>query len=201
MAHRPRPSSTIRNLPTIQGHGGVGVVEAVGPEVLASAGGRPRDRSGHAACGQCYQCLLGRADRCQFLAAQKAVAIAQRANGTKIYGAGNIGGLSERNGGFRRIRHPRVYQRKIDRSLRCCTAWAAVASGTAMTLAPVEAGSNVAVWGGGPVGLSAVQGARIMGAAQIILGSNRFVHAANWDSGSAPPLRSIRMLRAPVSCL
>jgi S-(hydroxymethyl)glutathione dehydrogenase/alcohol dehydrogenase len=38
-----------------------------------------------------------------------------------------------------------------------------------MTLAPVEGGSHVAVWGGGPVGLSAVQGARIMGAAQVIL--------------------------------
>jgi threonine dehydrogenase-like Zn-dependent dehydrogenase len=38
-----------------------------------------------------------------------------------------------------------------------------------MTLAPVEPGSNVAVWGGGPVGLSAVQGARIMGADRVVL--------------------------------
>jgi S-(hydroxymethyl)glutathione dehydrogenase/alcohol dehydrogenase len=41
--------------------------------------------------------------------------------------------------------------------------------GTTMTLAPVEPGSDVAVFGAGPVGLSAVQGARIMGAAQIIV--------------------------------
>jgi S-(hydroxymethyl)glutathione dehydrogenase/alcohol dehydrogenase len=40
--------------------------------------------------------------------------------------------------------------------------------GTTMTLAPVEPGSNVAVFGLGPIGLSAVQGARIMGAGQII---------------------------------
>ena len=37
-----------------------------------------------------------------------------------------------------------------------------------MTLSPAEPGSNVAVFGLGPVGLCAVQGARIMGAAQII---------------------------------
>jgi threonine dehydrogenase-like Zn-dependent dehydrogenase len=41
--------------------------------------------------------------------------------------------------------------------------------GMTMTLSPIEPGSNVAIWGGGPVGLSAVQGARIMGAAKIIL--------------------------------
>jgi S-(hydroxymethyl)glutathione dehydrogenase/alcohol dehydrogenase len=40
--------------------------------------------------------------------------------------------------------------------------------GMTMTLSPIEPGSNVAVFGLGPVGLSAVQGARIMGAAQII---------------------------------
>jgi S-(hydroxymethyl)glutathione dehydrogenase/alcohol dehydrogenase len=38
-----------------------------------------------------------------------------------------------------------------------------------MTKAKVEPGSDVVVIGGGPLGLSAVQGARIMGAAQIIL--------------------------------
>ena len=37
-----------------------------------------------------------------------------------------------------------------------------------MTMCPVEPGSNVVVFGAGPVGLSAIQGARIMAAAQII---------------------------------
>ena len=41
--------------------------------------------------------------------------------------------------------------------------------GMTMTLSPVEAGSNVAIGEVVPVGLAAVQGARIMGAAQVIL--------------------------------
>jgi Zn-dependent alcohol dehydrogenase len=40
--------------------------------------------------------------------------------------------------------------------------------GMTMTLSPIEPGSSVAVYGLGPVGLSAVQGARIAGATQII---------------------------------
>jgi S-(hydroxymethyl)glutathione dehydrogenase/alcohol dehydrogenase len=38
-----------------------------------------------------------------------------------------------------------------------------------MTLSPVTPGSIVAIFGAGPIGLSAVQGARLMGAAQIIV--------------------------------
>jgi S-(hydroxymethyl)glutathione dehydrogenase/alcohol dehydrogenase len=40
--------------------------------------------------------------------------------------------------------------------------------GTAMTLAPIRPGSSVAVFGLGPVGMSAVQGARIVGATKIV---------------------------------
>ena len=38
-----------------------------------------------------------------------------------------------------------------------------------MTLAPIEVASDVVVFGAGPVGLSAIQGARIKGASQIIV--------------------------------
>jgi S-(hydroxymethyl)glutathione dehydrogenase/alcohol dehydrogenase len=44
-----------------------------------------------------------------------------------------------------------------------------VGLGLAMRHKPVEAGTDVAVFGAGPLGLSAVQGARIQGAAQIIV--------------------------------
>jgi threonine dehydrogenase-like Zn-dependent dehydrogenase len=40
---------------------------------------------------------------------------------------------------------------------------------TTMTLAPVDVASDVVVFGAGPVGLSAIQGARIKGASQIIV--------------------------------
>ncbi len=60
----------LQNMALIQGHGGVGVVESVGPEVRRV---QPGDRvcvSGTPQCGACYQCLRGRADMCQFLARQ-----------------------------------------------------------------------------------------------------------------------------------
>src|SRR6185436_18371434 len=41
--------------------------------------------------------------------------------------------------------------------------------GAAMAIAPIEPASDVVVFGAGPLGLSAVQGARIKGAVQIIV--------------------------------
>ncbi|MGB6942435.1 MAG: alcohol dehydrogenase catalytic domain-containing protein, partial [Bryobacteraceae bacterium] len=52
---------------TILNHSGMGVVEEVGPMVKRV---QPGDRvivAGTPQCGQCYQCLQGRADHCQFL--------------------------------------------------------------------------------------------------------------------------------------
>ena len=54
----------------IQGHGGVGIVEAVGPEVRRVQVGDRVCVSGTPQCGSCYQCLRGRADMCQFLGRQ-----------------------------------------------------------------------------------------------------------------------------------
>jgi len=51
----------------IQGHGGIGVVEAVGPEVRRVRAGDRVLVSGTPQCGSCYHCLRGRADMCQFL--------------------------------------------------------------------------------------------------------------------------------------
>src|SRR5512134_3858401 len=56
----------------IQGHGGVGVVEAVGPDVRRVQVGDRVCVSGTPHCGACYQCLRGRADMCQFLGRQGA---------------------------------------------------------------------------------------------------------------------------------
>jgi S-(hydroxymethyl)glutathione dehydrogenase/alcohol dehydrogenase len=155
-------------LPVIQGHGGVGVVEAVGPEVRRVQVGDRVIVPVTAQCGVCYHCLRGRADRCQILTNAKLVAIAQRSNGEKIYSNGNIGGLSDVMVATEESVVPVFTSaRSLDLAMLHCVGGCGL--GTAMTLSPVEPGSNVAIWGGGPVGLSAVQGARIMGAAKIIL--------------------------------
>ena len=154
--------------PVIQGHGGVGIVEAVGPEVRRVQVGDRVIVAVTPQCGVCYQCLRGRADRCQFLAGVRNVAIAETADGAKIYQAGNIGGLAEYMVPYEESVVPVFTSaRSIDLAMLHCVGGCGL--GTTMTLSPVEPGSDVVVFGGGPVGLSAVQGARIMGAAQIIL--------------------------------
>jgi S-(hydroxymethyl)glutathione dehydrogenase/alcohol dehydrogenase len=155
------------NEPTIQGHGGVGRVVAVGPDVRRVQVGDRVIVPVTPQCGQCYQCLRGRADRCQFIAGRKTIPIATTADGRKVVQAGNIGGLAEYMVPEEESVIP-VFTNaaSIDLAMLHCVGGCGL--GTTMTLSPVEPGSNVAVFGLGPVGLSAVQGARIMGAAQII---------------------------------
>jgi S-(hydroxymethyl)glutathione dehydrogenase/alcohol dehydrogenase len=156
------------NWPQIQGHGGVGIVEAVGPDVRRVQVGDRVIVPVTAQCGVCYNCLRGRADRCQFNTNQQLFPIATRSNGDKIYGTGNIGGLSDLMVASEESVIPVFTNAKsIHLAMLHCVGGCGL--GTTMTLSPVEPGSNVAVWGGGPVGLSAVQGARLMGAAQVIL--------------------------------
>src|SRR5207244_7460017 len=82
----------------IQGHGGVGVVEAVGSEVRRVKVGDRVCVSGTPQCGSCYQCLRGRSDMCQFLGRQgpnDLVPIADMRDGTAVYANSHIGGLAE----------------------------------------------------------------------------------------------------------
>src|SRR4030095_8296239 len=82
----------------MQGHGGVGIVEAVGPEVRRVQVGDRVCVSGTPQCGSCYHCLRGRADVCQFLSAIGAddlVAIGDLRDGTPVYENSHIGGLAE----------------------------------------------------------------------------------------------------------
>ncbi|HEY9467653.1 MAG TPA: alcohol dehydrogenase catalytic domain-containing protein, partial [Vicinamibacterales bacterium] len=78
----------LNTMALIQGHGGVGVVEAVGPEVRRVQVGDRVCVSGTPQCGSCYQCLRGRADMCQFLGRQgpdDLVPIADMRDGTAVY--------------------------------------------------------------------------------------------------------------------
>src|SRR6202167_3692951 len=88
----------LQQMALIQGHGGVGIVESVGPDVRRV---QPGDRvcvSGTPQCGSCYQCLRGRADMCQFLGRQGPAdlgPIADMRDGTPVYANSHIGGLAE----------------------------------------------------------------------------------------------------------
>ena len=157
----------------IQGHGGVGVVEAVGPEVRRVQAGDRVCVSGTPQCGSCYHCLRGRADVCQLLGRNQPadlVPIAEQRDGTPVYANSHIGGLAELMVSPEEWVVPVVTKASAaDLGMVCsCVAVAGLGASTAGALAVVEPGSTVAVVGCGPLGLSAVQGARIAGASRII---------------------------------
>ena len=157
----------------IQGHGGVGVVEAVGPEVRRVQVGDRVCVSGTPQCGSCYHCLRGRADVCQLLGRNLPsdfVPIADMADGTAVYANSHIGGLAELMVTFEEWVVPIVSKADpVDLGMvLSCVAVAGLGATTSGTLADLRPGSTVAVVGCGPLGLSAVQGARIAGASTII---------------------------------
>jgi len=157
----------------IQGHGGVGVVEAVGPEVRRVQLGDRVCVSGTPQCGSCYHCLRGRADVCQLLGRNlpsDLVPIGDLRDGTPVYANSHIGGLAELMVTFEEWVVPVVTRADpVDLGMvLSCVAVAGLGATTSGTLARVAPGSVVAVVGCGPLGLSAVQGARIAGASTII---------------------------------
>ena len=154
----------------IQGHGGVGIVEAIGPQVRRVQVGDRVCVSGTPQCGSCYQCLRGRADMCQFLTDNNLVAIADLADGTPVVANSHIGGLAELMVTYEEWVVPIFTKASAaDLGMACsCVAVAGLGAATSPTLAPIDAGSSVAVVGCGPLGLSEVIGAKIAGAATII---------------------------------
>jgi S-(hydroxymethyl)glutathione dehydrogenase/alcohol dehydrogenase len=163
----------VNDMAVIQGHGGVGVVEAVGPEVRRVRVGDRVCVSGTPQCGSCYQCLRGRADVCQFLSRigpDDWVPVADTRDGIPVFENSHIGGLAELMVAFEEWVVPVFTTASaVDLGMVCsCVAVAGLGASASNVLAQIEAGDTVAIVGCGPLGLSAVQGARIAGASRII---------------------------------
>jgi len=169
----PSGARRMNDMAVIQGHGGIGVVEAVGPEVRRVRVGDRVCVSGTPQCGSCYRCLRGRSDMCQFLSAIGAddlVAIGDLSDGTPVFENSHIGGLAELMVAPEEWIVP-LFTRAdtVELGMVCsCVSVAGLAAATSPNLAPVDPASGVTVVGCGPLGLSAIQGARIAGAAVII---------------------------------
>jgi S-(hydroxymethyl)glutathione dehydrogenase/alcohol dehydrogenase len=169
----PPGARRMNDMAVIQGHGGVGIVEAVGPEVRRVRVGDRVCVSGTPQCGACYRCLRGRSDMCQFLSAIGAddlVPIGDLRDGTPVYENSHIGGLAELMVTFEEWVVPVFTKAEpVALGMVCaCTSVAGLGATTAHMLATIEPASAVAVVGCGPLGLAAVQGARISGASTII---------------------------------
>jgi S-(hydroxymethyl)glutathione dehydrogenase/alcohol dehydrogenase len=159
--------------PTVLGHEGAGVVEAVGEGVASVA---PGDHVITLFSPQCRECVHCRSDRTNLC-----LAIRDQQN------AGYLpDGTTRLNRDGERIRHfmgtstfaeatvmPEIALAKIDPEapldVVCSLACGATTGiGAALYVAKVEAGSTCAVFGAGLVGLGAVAGARLAGAERII---------------------------------
>jgi S-(hydroxymethyl)glutathione dehydrogenase / alcohol dehydrogenase len=162
------------DLPAVLGHEGAGVVEEVGPGVTTVAPGDHVVLLWRSGCGRCRYCSAGRPALCQ-------EAAALRNTGRLLDGTSRL----SREG--RPLNHflgvscfaeatvcPEQSVLKIDPDLPLPIAALAGCSvmtgvGAATNSAHVEAGSSVLVIGAGGVGLCAVMGAHLCGAAQIVV--------------------------------
>ncbi len=158
----------------VPNHCGFGVVEAVGALVKRVQVGDRVVVAGTSQCGQCYQCLQGRPDYCQFTFFSNASGVepfppfAQLRDGTPVYEQAGIGGMSEIMTAFEEYCVP-VFTDLPAAQLTLLGDQ--LASGFAAGHAEMhfQPGSDVVVFGAGPVGLGAVQAGRVTGAAQVIV--------------------------------
>jgi S-(hydroxymethyl)mycothiol dehydrogenase len=152
-AHRP---------PILLGHEGAGVVEAAGDGVELAPGDRVV-LGWRAPCGGCAWCLRGTPRLCRGTRPARAVT---RADGKRLQQALTLGTFATRTvvpaGAAVRITAELPWEEAS--LIGCCVATGVM---SVLETAKVWEGARVAVIGCGAVGLSAIQGARLAGAAEI----------------------------------
>lgn len=156
--------------PTIPNHSGMGIVEAVGSQVRRVQVGDRVLVSGTPWCGQCHQCLTGTPEWCNYLAPGGVPndPIADMADGTGVIEAAVIGGLSEIIVAYEEYCVP-IFSDLPDEQIAMLGDTGAVGIAATSVYDPVQIGQNVVIFGAGPIGLAAVQGAKAQAAGQIIV--------------------------------
>jgi S-(hydroxymethyl)glutathione dehydrogenase/alcohol dehydrogenase len=156
------PSGT----PCVLGHEGAGVVQEVGPGVTDVKSGDHVILAFTPACRRCPACLRGQPNLCATMM-QMAITPHFIVDGKKVPGFTGLGTFADE------LIVPENAVVKVDKeiplgvvSLIGCGVTTGV--GAAIHSAKITPGSSVAVIGCGGVGISAIQGARIAGAAEIV---------------------------------
>jgi S-(hydroxymethyl)glutathione dehydrogenase / alcohol dehydrogenase len=192
--------------PMILGHEPAGIVEAVGAEVADLKPGDHVIARLRGFCGRCKYCLSGYPSRCNnrtVMQRQPGERPRMTYKGKPIFGlTGDAAGFAEKmlahEHGFVKI--PGEVPLESAALVGCAVV---TGMGAVMNTAKVEAGSAVAVFGAGGIGLSAIQGARITGARRIIAvdvnesklaAAKRFGATDAIDASSTDPVEAIRKL-------
>src|ERR1019366_6796123 len=145
--------------PAVLGHEGAGVDQvAVGDHVIVAW---------NPPCGKCAACLRGEANLCVEIFFNIVGAAKFSRGGEPIFGFAGTGTFAEEmvlpQQGVVKIPNDVPYE--IGALIGCGVT---TGVGAALNTAKVQPGSSVVVFGAGGVGIAAIQGARIAGAAEIV---------------------------------
>ncbi len=153
--------------PAVLGHEGAGEVVAVGDGVTQAAVGDHVIIAWTPPCGECSACLRGEANLCVKIFFNIAGAPKFSRAGSPIFGFAGTGTFAEEmvvpQQGVVKIPDDVPYE--IGALIGCGVT---TGVGAALNTAKVKPGSSVVVFGAGGVGIAAIQGARIAGAAEIV---------------------------------
>ncbi len=159
--------------PIVLGHEATGIVDAVGPGVTMLAPGDPVVLTPAPPCGRCYGCIRGEPGTCVNTAALFGNSLPDGTTplsrkGAPVKRGVGVAAFAEY------VITPETGAVKIPADVPlevACVIGCAVQTGVGAVLntAGVEEGATVLVMGLGGIGISVVQGARVAGAARIIV--------------------------------
>ncbi|MHB8511636.1 MAG: Zn-dependent alcohol dehydrogenase [Actinomycetota bacterium] len=154
-------------MPVVPGHEGAGEVIAIGSDVHGLSEGDHVIISWVAPCGACKFCLAGQPNLCNTHFAETMMPTHFSAAGEPLFAMSGTGTFAEELvvRSEAAIKIPSDIPFDIASLVGCGVMTGA---GAALNTAKVQPGSNVVVIGCGGVGISAIQGARICGAAEIV---------------------------------
>ncbi|MEV6062897.1 NDMA-dependent alcohol dehydrogenase [Nocardia asteroides] len=170
--HFAKGDMVFHSYPACGGHEGAGIVEAVGPGVTRVRPGDHVVTSFIAPCGRCRMCVAGRQHLCDNGAL---ITVGTRPDGTfRMHADGRgvaqnacLATFSEWTviSEAQAVPVPRDIPFEVAAIVGCAvpTGW-----GSSVRAAGIEAGDVVIVMGTGGIGMSAVQGARHVGAGRVI---------------------------------
>jgi S-(hydroxymethyl)glutathione dehydrogenase/alcohol dehydrogenase len=188
--------------PSVLGHEPAGIVEAVGDQVTYVKPGDHVIGCLSVFCGHCDQCLTGHPNLCSNPETKRAPNDKPRLsrNGEPVFQGLNLGGYAEKmllhENAIVKIRPDMPLDKA---ALIGCGVMTGV--GAVLNTAKVPAGSTVAVFGAGGIGLAAIQGALLAGARTIIAvdtTENKLATAKEFgathivDASSHDPVKAIK---------